>query len=264
MIERKVLINNKIIGILTLPEQNATVNRTAAVMLHGFASDKDESGCKNAYQLLAAHLAKNNIISLRIDFSGWGENKSIPQEQSTIETMISDAVVAFCHLKSLDGYSIAKIGFIGFSLGAAISILATRLLNGDSEFLALLSPVGNLPVDFETFLGKDTYKKLRLCEESIEISLPWTTIRLGKQFFNSLCRHDIYKELAGISVPCICIAGEDDFSAAHARSFQDRLKNKVNKLIIYENTDHCLNAFLDKPELLDAIENLANWVRDLN
>lgn len=263
MIEKKVHIKSKITGILTLPKENSFSGDIAAVMLHGFASDKNESACKNAYAVLAENLAKKNIISLRIDFSGWGENLSISQEESTIETMMSDAIDAFEYLKNFIGDSKTRIGYIGFSLGAAISILAANKLGEKCKFLGLLSPVGDLPKDFEGFLGNENYNNLINCKNNTEIKLPWKHIRLGKKFAESLYRHDIKNELSAILVPIICIAGSDDFSALHAKYFIEKTGGN-NKLIIYSKTDHCLNAFSENIMLYDAIEKLSHWVKELN
>lgn len=263
MIEGKVFIKNKITGILTRPKEDFFTGNTAAVMLHGFASDKNESACKNAYAILAENLAKKNIISLRIDFNGWGENLSISQEESTIDTMISDAIDAFEYLKNFIRDPKINIGYIGFSLGAAISILAARKMDKNCKFLGLLSPVGDLQKDFEGFLGKENYTNLMSCTDNIKIKLPWKHIRLGKDFAISLCRHDIRSELSTLLMPLICIAGSDDFSAVHAEYFIKKTPKENSKLIIYNKTDHCLNAFSENIMLYDAIDKLSQWIKAL-
>lgn len=264
MIEKNVHIKKKIPGILTLPGKNFFDKSKAVIMLHGFASDKNESGCKNAYRILANQLAEKNIISLRIDFSGWGQNLSILQEESTIETMIADAIHSFEYLKDLLANSKINIGYVGFSLGAAISIIAANRLNHSCNFLGLLSPVGNLPKDFESFLGEKNYNSLIKCTDKAEIKLSWTNIKLGKAFADSLYKYDIQQEILGQLIPIICIAGSDDFSAVHAKNFINKSSKKNSKLIIYENTDHCFNAFNKKIKLYEAMHELSKWIKKLN
>jgi len=49
---------------------NAGDKAPAVLLLHGFASSKDEVG--NLYKQLSDELFKVGISSLRIDFRGWG------------------------------------------------------------------------------------------------------------------------------------------------------------------------------------------------
>lgn len=263
MIEKKVYINNKIPGIIAFPEVSSITPSKAVILLHGFASDKNETGCKEAHITLASNLAMQNIISLRFDFSGWGENHSIPQEESTIDTMLKDALDAYRYLKDITGQTV-NIGFSGFSLGAAIAILAAHKLYDDCNFLALLSPVGDLPEDFEAFLGTKIYKKLQKCRSAIDIELPWKTIRLGNSFYHSLYYYDIKKALSDLTLPIMCISGNNDFSARHAQRFIQLSPNRESQVIIYKDTDHCFNVFEENTRLYDAIKSISDWITQLS
>ena len=66
--EKAVTLEGGIQGILCEPEAESPL--PAVLMLHGFASQKDEVG--NMYKRLAAALGEQGIASLRIDFRGWG------------------------------------------------------------------------------------------------------------------------------------------------------------------------------------------------
>lgn len=264
MIEKKVLIHNKISGILSISDHNISQYSKAVVLLHGFASDKNESECKEAYKVLAKTLLKKNIISLRIDFSGWGENISLTQENSTIDTMISDAITAFKYLQETLRNTEVQIGYIGFSLGAAISILSARKLDGDCKFLGLLSPVGDLPKDFEDFLGKSDYSRWVKSKSNSEVVLPWRTVNLGKNFADSLYNHKVRKDILKLCIPILGIAGLNDFSAKHAKYFIENSNHHKSHLILYNNTDHCLNAFSKNIKLFDAINFVSEWISKLN
>ena len=71
-VESSVTIAGHVPGTLSLPD-NAGGKVPAVLLLHGFASQKDEVG--NMYKRLAAKLAAQGIASLRIDFQGSGESK---------------------------------------------------------------------------------------------------------------------------------------------------------------------------------------------
>ena len=68
--EYTVTLDGEIAGVVVQPSGDGPF--PAVLMLHGFASSKDEVG--GMYQRLAAQLGEQGIASLRIDFRGWGES----------------------------------------------------------------------------------------------------------------------------------------------------------------------------------------------
>lgn len=63
-------LDNGVVATLAMPASDSAV--PAVLMLHGFASVRDEVG--EMYKRLAAELGERGIASLRIDFRGWGES----------------------------------------------------------------------------------------------------------------------------------------------------------------------------------------------
>src|SRR5215211_2849288 len=84
--------DHRIPGILALPKAGGAARSYPAVlMLHGFASHKDEVG--DMYLREARALAERGIASLRIDFAGTGDSEQ-PYTANTWTGMVADAVTA--------------------------------------------------------------------------------------------------------------------------------------------------------------------------
>src|SRR5687767_10964644 len=85
--------DHQIPGILSLPKAGGAARSYPAVlMLHGFASHKDEVG--DMYLREARALAQRGIASLRIDFAGTGDSQQ-PYTDNTWTGMVADAVTAY-------------------------------------------------------------------------------------------------------------------------------------------------------------------------
>ena len=137
--ESAVTLDNGIAAIVTQPAAEGPV--PAVVMLHGFASYKDEVG--EMYKRLAAALAQRGIASLRLDFRGWGESEG-GMENSTVQGMVEDAATGYAYLSSLDFVDAGRIGVIGFSLGGRIAIVSGAQNPDWYSSMALWSTGGNI------------------------------------------------------------------------------------------------------------------------
>ena len=91
--ETSVTIGGHIPGTLSIPDR-ATGKVPAVLLLHGFASSKDEVG--DMYKNLAAKLAAQGIASLRIDFQGSGASTVPSTSPAMIPTAARTAAKAPC------------------------------------------------------------------------------------------------------------------------------------------------------------------------
>ncbi len=101
---------------LNMPEHSAPV--PAVLMLHGFASSKDEVG--GMYKRAADALAEKGIASLRIDFAGFGKSDG-DTGSTTVSAQLEQARQALTALKATDGVDPARLGVLGFSLGGGVA-----------------------------------------------------------------------------------------------------------------------------------------------
>lgn len=257
MESKNVLINKLISGKLHFPKKSEKPSNgyPAVLFLHGFATDKNE--VNNVYEKMAERLSNNNIISLRIDFYGYGESKGKP-ENSSIDTMILDGITAYKYLISQTDIDKNKITIVGFSLGAAIAMLIANSVNCNS--LVLISPACNFIKDFSIFLGEKTIKSWSECENFIELELPWRKINLGKKFYLSLLNHDPIKSIKTYSGLITCYAGEEDFSSENVELIEKCLKNDNLSKNIIKDADHIFNSRSGNSKLFDISYQICNSI----
>lgn len=215
MPEQQITIDGQIIGILTIPD-NATPSSNAklpaVLMLHGFGTNKDE--INDFYKNMAALLEKNNIISLRIDFREHGHGTGKTRNFS-VDEMVSDAARAFQYLISL-AVDQSRLGVIGFSLGAAVSLMLSQQVAIKS--LALISPALDLTKDFTGFLGPDIIAQLAACNDFVNVDLGWRKIDISKAFYESLRSCKPRSGATTFNGHLLCMAGKNDFSAKNAKT----------------------------------------------
>ncbi len=129
---------NRLAGTLTVPE-NFVKKSPAVILISGSGAQNRDSELMGhkPFLVIADHLARNGIASLRIDDRGTG-NSEKGKEGATSEDFAGDISSAVQFLKH-KGFS--NIGLIGHSEGGMIApMVATK--NNDVKFLVLLAAPG--------------------------------------------------------------------------------------------------------------------------
>jgi pimeloyl-ACP methyl ester carboxylesterase len=234
----------------------------AVIMLHGFATNKNESGIFNR---LAENFLKQNIASIQIDFSGWGEN---PQEQLVnfnLMTMVQNVVDTVKSLNKYPCIDINKLGVIGSSLGSAVAVIAQAEFNL-FKTIALISPTYNLESDFKSFLGdfgEKTFLNINHREvqksEMITIPLDWRDPPvIPLFFFKSFELYDMTELLKKLKLKLLAIAGENDFSKSNAIEIS-RLTGGEFQII--PGADHIFNMFDPTKSTISIVEQkIVDWM----
>ena len=250
--ETVLTLDHGVVGTLSVPEAGAT--GPAVVMLHGFASSRDEIGGIFAAQ--AAALAEAGIASLRIDFRGYGESEG-KEAEVTIERLLEDATIARTHLAGLDGVDPARIGVLGYSFGAAIAMLEPE----QYAATAVWGQMGDLKGEFVEFLGEDAFATAR-DKGNFTVDLGWRVISLDAPFFESLDRHDLAAAFTGYDRPFLTLAGADDPATAYIDQYL-ALAAGTKASIVIPGTDHMLGVYSDQPEIgADVVAKTTAWFED--
>jgi pimeloyl-ACP methyl ester carboxylesterase len=250
--ETVVDLPNGIKGTLSVPDNGAT--GPAVVMLHGFGSSRDEVGGLFVQQ--AASLAAEGVVSLRIDFRGYGESAG-DMADTTFEGMLEDVVTARTYLEGVEGVAADRIGVVGYSFGAAIAMLEPEQFKS----VVVWGQMGDLQAEFHEFLGQDFYDKAK-AEGVASVDLGWRVVTLKQGFFDSLAMHDLAERFAGYTGPFLTIAGDADPAAGYFEQYVGLAAGRAESVVI-PGADHMLGVFTEQPEIgADVIARTTAWLKE--
>jgi uncharacterized protein len=252
--EEKVNLDNGIVGTLAIPDK--AKDAPAVLLLHGFASSRDEVG--DMYKNLAGSLAKEGVASLRIDFRGWGESAGDMQD-STIHGMVDDTQTAYNFLAKQDFVDAKRIGVVGFSLGGGVAIVSGAQNPTWYKSMVLWSSVGDLKPDFVEDLGGWAFDKAKN-DGMVILDLGFRTVWLKNSFFTGLEEYklqDLIKQYPGAF---LAIAGSEDFSAKYVKGFVDSLSGSPKESSIIKGADHIYGVLTEDQTMANSvIDQTAKW-----
>ena len=236
---------------------NAGEGAPAVLLLHGFASNKDEVA--GLYVRLSEELLKEGISTLRIDFRGWGES-SFPMDLSSADNMILDAEEALSWLNSRK--DIGEIAIHGFSLGCGVAIDVAGN-NSDIKSMGLWSCINSFEEQLEELLEIDSNAvSIAMTEGKAEFDLGWSKIVLGKDFIESLTKYDLQKSYGKFEGNVLIIDGAEDSLVTSLKTYGDIAPDRTTTFAI-ENADHIFAVFSDNPEPANQlIDKTVNWYKD--
>lgn len=256
--ETPVTLDGGIQGIFAEPQHDEAV--PAVLLLHGFASQKDEVG--DMYKRLAAALAEAGIASLRIDFRGWGESAG-QMTASSVHGQVEDAATAYDYLRSLDAVNAERIGVVGFSLGGGIAIVSAAQEPQRYASMVLWSSVGDFKADFLDSLGQENFDRAAQDGE-VTIDLGWRDVTLGNEFFTSLDAYDLPAELSKYPAAFFTITGSEDFSSAYSDGYMKVLAGDApKKALTIEGADHIFGVLGEDQSMAEhVISETVQWFKE--
>lgn len=243
-------------GILTLPKAGGRAHSYAAVlMLHGFASHKNEVG--DMYLREARALAERGVASLRIDFVGTGDSPR-PYVENTWTNMLDDALASYDWLAAHPQIKDDQVGVLGFSMGGkvALGLVAER---PDTAALATWSGAlaDGLPAGYEALYPE------ALANGSVVVDLGFTVVELGLDWFETfMASTPLTDALAAYHGPALAVVGELDVVVPPATSAQfiDMLDSDDKTLHAIEGADHIFGVLAGDQTMTNAVLAVtANW-----
>lgn len=252
--ETVLTLDNGVAATLNLPD--GASNAPAVLMLHGFASSRDEVG--NMYKREAEALAAKGVASLRIDFRGFGKSDG-DTGATTVDGQLEDAENALAYLKTVKGVDPAKLGVLGFSLGGGIAILTASKHPDEVKSLTTWSSVGDFHKDMLGGIGQEAFDTAN-AKGVVGLDLGWRTIVLKKEFFASLDKFVLDQAIASYPGAYLAIAGSEDFSAAYTDKYVAAAKGSPKEASIMKGEDHIYHSLSDNQAGADAvIGKTAEW-----
>ena len=232
---------DQIPGTLCLPAAKACA--PAVLLLHGFASHKDEVG--GFFTRLSAGLAHLGIASFRFTFKGFaGPPETLVR--TTVDEMIAEAIDAQAALAADSRIEPARTGLLGFSLGGAVAVLAAARQPARFKALATWSCAADLETSFRRTVGTEQFDRA-LDGEDIRADLGWRKILLSTAFLRSLQQHHPLEHIRQYPGPFLAVAGSDDPLSAYLDPYHNHSAGPVKYKLLIPGADHIFNV-LAEPE----------------
>ena len=248
----KVVQYNDVVATHVIADGN-TENSKTVIMLHGFASSRDEVG--GLYKNLADSLAKQGINSIRVDFRGFGDT-TVKSTEATATTMIEDAQNTYNYLKKL---GVKNISVQGFSLGSDIAIL-TFSKNKDIKNMVLWSTPKDIMDQYYEIEKKD--RDIAYSKGIVNLDLGWRKLSLSKEFFESLKKYDVMKEFAEYNGNVYFIAGGIDELKDDPFELKKSTSNANIDIFIVKGGDHIYHSLDDdQTQAKLVVKKTTDWFR---
>jgi len=210
----------------------------AVLLFHGMASDRDDAG--DLLKQLAHRLAARGIASLRINFRGEGD-KARTRLESTFTTRLEDAAAARAWVGRQAGVDAARIGALGFSLGAPTAVVtAARDATAFRSIAVWSSPSGDLFAGWET--NPVAQRALREGEATEDIP-GWKRLTTKRAFYESFRGHDFDRALAQYRGAFLTVRGSEDFLPARDGELVKLAPGRPAEAALLGGADHIFHAF---------------------
>lgn len=201
------------------------------VFAHGFAGDKDEKGL---FSEASNYFPDHGFSVLRFDFRGCGDNRDSFRNVRFLDLQ-TDLQNVFRFIEKDLPLRPESIGFVGFSLGASIAILANPK---SVKAYAFWSPA--------IFTDKDMYPRYDTPEIRDELSRKGffvkSGVEVGPGFLCDLKENSVRKKIQGICKPVLLVHGEADarISVSSTKEASQLFRRRANICII-PGANHSFN-----------------------
>lgn len=251
-----VILNNngqKIFGVIHKPLIHKPPY-PVVLMCHGLGGHK--SGKYRLYVHLSQALSQKGIASFRFDFRGSGDSEGDFQDM-TIETEVSDALIALDYLRKDKDLDSSRIGIFGRSFGGIVSLRAAYR-HGNIKSMALWAPIFNGDQWREKWHIVQTHD---LSPEHREEMMRVNGLVPGRHFFEQLFALKLDNEIDALShLPLLHVHGEKDtiVNLSHAERYHEfrRHAQAESKFILLPHSDH---DFSFVPEQRQVLEETVKW-----
>ena len=214
------------------------------VFSHGF------NGYKDHYGQTAAFLAEHGIAGVTFTFcgSGKGEPSGFGTTNMTLFSECEDLSAVMDYAKKISGFN-GKLYLFGASHGGTVSAMTAERRGEEITGMALLYPALCIPDNWN-----DRFKT----EEEIPESLEFLGVPLGKNYFISCRKLDLYQKMGEFFKPVLLFHGTEDKMVPLRYSVRAKDAYPNARLVVYEGEGH---GFSEKG-MHDMEERLLGFVKN--
>lgn len=223
---------------------------------HGFGGNK--SGKNRLWVMFAEELLRQGVGTFRFDFRGCGDSEGL-FSQMTIESCVSDALVALQCMEEHPEVDNSALGIAGTSLGAAIAVL-TACQAQKFQSMSLWAAVAN------ALQWKSQWEHFAKIQDAYEADpfLEGEEKGACREFFQQFLHMRPDKSLQDLKkVPLLHIHGEKDevVNLSHAEFYQKYRQEALaeTKFMTLASADHSFTDSLSRSILL---QETAEWFKN--
>ncbi len=169
----------------------------AALLSHGY------NGCMTDFTATAEYLASRGIASAAYTFCGGStrDESGFPSTRMTLFTERDDLLAMLQWLKEQPCVDARKICLFGGSMGGLVSVLAAHEQPENVAELALLFPA---------LCVADNWNQRFPLVSDIPETVDFWGLLLGRAFFESMRKLDVFQLLPSLSQPTLILHGDED------------------------------------------------------
>jgi len=247
--------NNKIYGMLHLPQNFSTEKVPVIVICHGFISNK--IGQHQIFVKAARNFCDNGYAVFRFDYPGCGESTG-EHKNITLFNQVRETIKVLNFLTTEPLLDTDNIILLGHSFGGCVASLVAGQAK-QVKSLILWSPVANPLEDIVGIVGRELWRQSLDGKSAI-----YQGFELGREFFLSLSQMSPLEKIKDFNGNVLIIHGSEDVDTPvinakfYECSLEERLRG-TQKINIITGADHTYSSPVWETE---AIRLTANWLNE--
>ena len=228
------------------------------VMNHGHGGGRQENG---GFGKIADALAKEGILTIRMDFPGSGDSKE-PFTEGYLSNMISDSNASLDYV--LENYPADpdRLGIFGYSMGGRIALTIAGSVDNPYRAVALLAPSGNPGGELMVpFLGGQAEYDRLYAEASgdkgyAEFLTQWgQTQQLSKTWFDELLVSKPLDAIGNFNGDMLIVYGDKDVVVPAEVNKAVAAAYPAAKVVVVPEADHGYGFYSDQPDVSALVES---------
>lgn len=228
------------------------------VMNHGHGGGRQENG---GFGKVADALAKEGILTIRMDFPGSGDSKE-PFTEGYLSNMISDSNASLDYV--LENYPADpdRLGIFGYSMGGRIALTIAGSVDNPYRAVALLAPSGNPGEELMVpFLGGQAEYDRLYAEASgdkgyAEFLTQWgQTQQLSKTWFDELLVSKPLDAIGNFKGDMLIVYGDKDVVVPAEVNQAVAAAYPAAKVVVVPEADHGYGFYSDQPDVSALVES---------